>query len=111
MCQLLKLLRIPLRPMSRMVLAETRIPAGLLELELTESAIIRNPAESAVLRCTNCALWVSGWRSMISATDILPSRSCIHLPLDTLKIDRSFMSNMEQSSTRSALFETIVALG
>ncbi len=92
------------------IIAACRIPPALLELELTESAIIRNLAESAVqmqkLRSMGVRLALDDFGTGYSSLAQLQT-----LPLDTLKIDRSFMSKITGGTERSPLFETIVALG
>jgi diguanylate cyclase (GGDEF)-like protein len=92
------------------VLAEERIDPRLLELELTESAIIRNPAESTAqmqkLRALGVRLAIDDFGTGYSSFANLQN-----LPLDTLKIDRSFLLGTSEAADTAQLLCTIVDLG
>jgi len=92
------------------VLAGERIDPCLLELELTESAIIRNPVESASqlqkLRALGIRLAIDDFGTGYSSFANLQS-----LPVDTLKIDRSFLLGTASSTDSAQLMRTIVDLG
>lgn len=95
----------------REVLADTGCPAQNLELEVTESTVMADLNEAiAVLR---------GLRQMgisISVDDFGTGHSSLNylrkLPVDTLKIDRSFVMGVEiPDSDDQVIAATIIALG
>ncbi len=91
------------------ILKETAIDPRTLRLEITESVIVEN-AESAVtmlarLRALNVQLHMDDFGTGYS------SLSYLHrFQIDTLKIDRSFVSNMGQRGENSEIVRTIVTL-
>jgi diguanylate cyclase (GGDEF)-like protein/PAS domain S-box-containing protein len=90
------------------ILAETELQASSLEMEITESAIIEN-IDSATLMLRQ--LKTLGIR--VSLDDFgtgYSSLSYLHrFPIDTIKIDRSFVSRMN-SPKNSEIVSTIVTL-
>ena len=92
------------------LLAEKQIDPAMLELELTESAIIRNPAESTrqmtKLRSIGIRLAIDDFGTGYSSFANLQN-----LPLDTLKIDRSFLLGTAGSAESAQLMRTMVDLG
>jgi EAL domain-containing protein (putative c-di-GMP-specific phosphodiesterase class I) len=90
-------------------LEEIRLAPGQLELELTESSIMTN-LESGVR--TLCALQGSGVR--ISVDDFGTGFSSLaylkRLPLDVLKIDRSFVHEASTDPDDAALVMAIITL-
>ena len=89
-----------LLPLVRRALRDARLPAGLLELELTESALIEQGEEPiAVLR----ELRALGVR--ISLDDFGTGYSSLaylrRLPLDAVKTDRSFAGELDAPSAES----------
>jgi len=91
------------------VLAETEIDPSLLKLEITESAVMKN-AEHAISVLTQ--IRETGVR--ISIDDFgtgYSSLSYLHrFPIDVLKIDRSFVSTMEDGSGNGEIVRTVIAL-
>ena len=91
-------------------LNNTHIPPENLELELTES-IIMDDTKSA-FRCLN-DLKELGLK--ISVDDFGTGYSSLsylkELPVDTLKIDRSFVTGMESSQAQVAIIKAIIVLG
>jgi diguanylate cyclase (GGDEF)-like protein len=81
----------------RAVLAAHDVPARLLEFEITESAIVADPVRAAnVLReLTALGATVALDDFGIGNTSISQLRD---LPVQTLKIDQSFVSDLEQGS-------------
>jgi diguanylate cyclase (GGDEF)-like protein len=91
------------------IIAENGIPAECLELELTESSIMRD-AETALQ--TLARLKVLGVR--ISIDDFGTGYSSLiylrRFPLDTLKIDRAFIQDLVSSADAQAIIAAIVAM-
>jgi diguanylate cyclase (GGDEF)-like protein len=91
------------------VLSRTQIDPSHLRLEVTESAVMKN-AEHAIL--TLKQIRETGVR--ISIDDFgtgYSSLSYLHrFPIDVLKIDRSFVSTMEDGSENGEIVRTVIAL-
>jgi diguanylate cyclase (GGDEF)-like protein/PAS domain S-box-containing protein len=91
------------------LLNEFRMPKGVLELELTESLVMENP-ESVIevmrgLRKYGVLLSIDDFGTGYS------SMSYLHrLPIDKLKIDRSFVNNVDTDRHSAAICESILAL-
>ena len=91
------------------ILAETNLPAGLLILEITESAIIGDiHASRSVLRelhgmGVRVALddFGTGYSSLTHLSD---------LPIDTIKIDQSFVAEMCARSQDALIIEAVINL-
>lgn len=85
------------------------IRAQTLKLEITESTIMENPeAGTQILR----ELRALGVRVGIDdfGTGYSSLSSLHHLPLDVLKVDRSFVMKMDESPEHLAIVRTIMAL-
>lgn len=91
------------------ILLETRLDPHYLELELTESSIMKN-AEAAVI--TLSTLKVMGVR--ISIDDFGTGYSSLaylkRLPIDVLKIDSSFVRDVTSNPDDAILVEAIITL-
>jgi diguanylate cyclase (GGDEF)-like protein len=91
------------------VVREARLDPALLELELTESMSIDDPARSAELLGRLRALGVS-----LSIDDFGTGYSSLsylkRLPVHKLKIDISFVQDMCQSSESLAMVKAIIAM-
>jgi EAL domain-containing protein (putative c-di-GMP-specific phosphodiesterase class I) len=91
------------------VLAETRLPARCLTLEITESVMMVNPGESLGMLHELRRLGVS-----ISVDDFgvgYSSLSQLHrFPIDSLKIDRSFLGRIGGEERDAEIIKTIVTL-
>jgi diguanylate cyclase (GGDEF)-like protein len=91
------------------ILKETGIPTDLLELEITESAIMRNPEEVIPaleeLKQMGISLAIDDFGTGHSSLNYLR-----RFPVDTLKIDRSFVSDITKSPEDSVLINGIIAL-
>ena len=94
----------------RSALARHGVPAGLLRLEVTESAIMSDP-DRALLILQQVA--DSGVR--LSLDDFGTGYSSMsylrRLPVDELKVDRSFVSSMLEQHSDQVLVRTAVDLG
>lgn len=90
-------------------LDKTHLPAGCLELELTESAVMQNPDEATV---TLCLLHNMGIR--IAIDDFGTGHSSLnHLkrfPIDCLKVDRSFVNDVTLNPEDTAIVQAIIAM-
>lgn len=90
-------------------LAEHKIPAQTLKLEITESAIMENPETGVAvlrdLRTLGVRIGIDDFGTGYSSLASLHS-----LPLDVLKVDRSFVSKMVDSQEHTAIVRTIVML-
>src|SRR6185295_628750 len=92
------------------VLLDTGMPPHLLELEVTESTIMQN-SERAVMVLT--AIKALGVRLAIDDFGTGYS-SLAHLkrfPIDTLKVDRSFIREVPRDAEDRAITEAIIAMG
>lgn len=91
------------------ILHRTCLPPGDLKLEVTESAIIENPEAGATLLSELRACGVK-----IAIDDFgtgYSSLAYLHrLPLDALKIDRSFVEKVTESEDNRAIVGTIITL-
>ncbi|SFM00048.1 putative bifunctional diguanylate cyclase/phosphodiesterase [Rugamonas rubra] len=92
------------------VLAETGAPAGRLKLELTESLLLKDVAGTVekmfLLREVGVGFALDDFGTGYS------SLSYLHrLPLDQLKIDRSFIQEISGEGHGAAIVRIIVALG
>jgi EAL domain-containing protein (putative c-di-GMP-specific phosphodiesterase class I) len=90
-------------------LAETGLAPSRLELEITESALIRDPARSAEVLRRIKALGVS-----IAMDDFGTGYSSLSMlrafPFDKIKLDRSFMGEIDGSREARAIIRAVLAL-
>ena len=91
------------------VLQDSRLPASCLKLEITETAVMHNLDATISglekLRKTGVQLSIDDFGTGYS------SLSQLHrLPLNSLKIDRSFVTQMENSPENREIIRTIVVL-
>ncbi len=93
----------------RRILIDTKIDPATLKLEITESAVMDN-AETAIkilkeLKQLGVQLSIDDFGTGYS------SLSYLHrFPIDTLKIDRSFVSTMEEGSENGEIVRTVISL-
>ncbi|MBC7501571.1 MAG: EAL domain-containing protein, partial [Herminiimonas sp.] len=90
-------------------LNETGIVSGTLKLELTESAVMADPERALAIFLQLKQLGVK-----LSLDDFGTGYSSLsqlrRLPIDTLKIDRSFVSQMDSQDDKRKIVEVIVML-
>lgn len=93
----------------RRVLLETGLPAELLELELTESAMIDDPQRVSdicgELKAMGVRVAIDDFGTGYSSLAYLR-----RLPVDTLKIDRSFVSSLHVSDDDLVIVSSIIGL-
>jgi len=93
----------------RRALAQSGLPAECLELEITESSVMLDPqhAQSVLqsLRELGVQLSIDDFGTGYSSLAYLK-----RLPLDRLKIDRSFIGGIPTDSDDAAIVETIIVM-
>jgi len=93
----------------RRALLDAELDPRLLEIELTESAVMTDPVRAAGVLAQLSDLGVS-----IAIDDFGTGHSSLshlrRLPIDTLKIDRSFMSEIPQHAEDASIVRAIIAL-
>ncbi|MEE9475750.1 MAG: EAL domain-containing protein, partial [Roseateles sp.] len=92
------------------LLAEYRVDPGLLQLEVTETGLMASGTDPiAVLQA------LKGWGVRVAIDDFGTGQSSLaylqQLPVDELKIDRSFVQQVDADPRRQALLKSIVGLG
>lgn len=91
------------------ILFDTSLDPGCLKLEITESAMMENPENVISMLIQLKSLGIQ-----LSIDDFgtgYSSLSYLHrFPIDTLKIDRSFVSTMDEGSENGEIVRTIVSL-
>lgn len=94
----------------RDILASTAMPAHLLELEITEGMLIHN-IERAIQTLT--AIKAMGVRLAIDdfGTGYSSLGQLKNFPIDTLKVDRSFIRDLAADSDDKAITSAIIAMG
>ncbi len=91
------------------VLVETGLPAQALKLEVTESAVMDNP--QAIVSVMQRIHKLGVRLAMDDFGTGHSSLSCLHqFPIDQLKIDRSFIENMQEHREFAAVMDAIVSL-
>ncbi|MBW4515892.1 MAG: EAL domain-containing protein [Timaviella obliquedivisa GSE-PSE-MK23-08B] len=91
------------------ILEETQLPPHYLKLEITESILMEN-AESAVttlsqLKTLGTLLAIDDFGTGYSSLNYLH-----RFPIDTLKVDRSFVSKVDVDGEQLAIARTIITL-
>ena len=92
------------------ILEEVGLDSQNLKLEITESAIAQNLEEAIALlhqlKALNLRLSIDDFGTGYSSFSALH-----HFPIDTLKVDKSFVSRLEDSSKYAEITNTIIMLG
>lgn len=91
------------------ILAETRTSGQRIELELTETIVMANPEQSIrtlrALKATGVRLAIDDFGTGYSSLAYLK-----RLPIDTLKIDKTFVSDLIVDPDDEAITATIIAM-
>ncbi|MGQ3055061.1 MAG: putative bifunctional diguanylate cyclase/phosphodiesterase [Roseateles sp.] len=92
------------------LLAEYRVDPGQLQLEVTETGLMSSGTDPiAVLHA------LKAWGVRLAIDDFGTGQSSLaylqHLPVDELKIDRSFVQDVDGDPRRQALLKSIVGVG
>lgn len=94
----------------RTILRETQLPATSLELEITESVLMRDAHSSVVvlhqLKEIGIKLAVDDFGTGYSSLSYLQQ-----FPIDVLKIDQSFIKNIESKLDEGAIINAIISMG
>ncbi len=93
----------------KVVLHETGLPAHLLELEVTESVAMSNPELTVAilrsLKCLGVQLSIDDFGTGYSSLEYLKL-----LPIDTLKLDRTFVKDIENDPDNAAICTATIGL-
>ena len=93
----------------RAVLEASGLEPSLLELEITEGAVMANPEHAAellrMIREMGVGLAIDDFGTGYSSLSYLK-----HFPLSTVKIDRSFINDLSQDADARALIDGIITL-
>jgi diguanylate cyclase (GGDEF)-like protein/PAS domain S-box-containing protein len=94
----------------RTALNDSGMTPNLLELEITESMVMHNPtrmiAVLAKIKNLGVRLAIDDFGTGYSSLAQIK-----HFPIDTLKVDRSFIHNIPQDAEDKAITEAIIAMG
>ena len=92
------------------VLKTTGMPPHLLELEITEGMVIQHPAEAikllTAIKAMGVRLAIDDFGTGYSSLGQLKT-----FPIDTLKVDRSFIRDLATDSGDKAITEAIITMG
>lgn len=93
----------------RHILTQTGINPAQVELEITEGALMHNPAHAIealeALRAFGTKVSIDDFGTGYSSLSYLK-----HLPVDALKIDRSFVSGLPENKSDHTLVSAVVAI-
>ncbi|MES2352973.1 MAG: EAL domain-containing protein [Pseudomonadota bacterium] len=91
-------------------LEETGLPPDCLELEITESMVMRAPEKAVQILTELKALGVQ-----LAIDDFGVGYAALanikRFPVDTIKVDRSFINNIAKQGEEKSLTEAIIAMG
>jgi EAL domain-containing protein (putative c-di-GMP-specific phosphodiesterase class I) len=91
-------------------LAASGMPAQLLQLEITESMVMRNVGRAIellnVIRGRGVRLAIDDFGTGYSSISVMKK-----FPVDTIKIDRSFVQDLPDDSEDQAIAQAIISMG
>ncbi|MCO8275422.1 bifunctional diguanylate cyclase/phosphodiesterase [Actinoplanes sp. TRM 88003] len=86
-----------------------QLPARLLTVEITETAVLTRPdqaaARLAAIRAAGIRVAIDDFGTGYTSLGLLPE-----LPIDELKIDRSFVMRMNDSPARATIIHSVIAI-
>ncbi|MEG4468319.1 EAL domain-containing protein [Microcoleus sp. AT9_B5] len=89
------------------ILQQTGINKNTLNIEITESCLLKTTnLNFEILKAMGVGICIDDFCTGYSSLSLLKE-----LPIDTLKIDRSFLQNLAQNPNDTSLIETIILLG
>ena len=105
----LQLLRAPLADQLRAIIDEVGVPPNRIELEVTESMVMQNAAQTTSvlneLRSLGVALSIDDFGTGYSSLVYLK-----RLPIDTLKIDKEFIGDITRDPDDEAITATVITM-
>jgi len=105
----LQLLRGNFPDVVRRILADTGVPPGALELELTESVLMANAAQTAnklqAFRQLGVSLAIDDFGTGYSSLAYLK-----RLPITTIKIDKEFIGDLSRDPDDAAITSTVITM-
>jgi EAL domain-containing protein (putative c-di-GMP-specific phosphodiesterase class I) len=91
-------------------LAASGMPAALLQLEITESMMMRNVGRAIelldIIRARGVRLAIDDFGTGYSSMSLMKK-----FPVDTIKIDRSFVQDLPHDSEDRAIAQAIISMG
>jgi diguanylate cyclase (GGDEF)-like protein/PAS domain S-box-containing protein len=91
------------------ILDETELPPNALDLELTESTVMKEPALAAIvlknLKALGITISIDDFGTGFSSLNYLKN-----FPIDFLKIDKSFIMNLEWDEANNAIAAAVISL-
>jgi diguanylate cyclase (GGDEF)-like protein len=91
------------------ILEETRMPAHLLELEITESMVMKDPERAGAVMRAGRAMGIR-----IAIDDFGTGHSSLgylkRFPIDQLKVDRTFVRDLPHNSDDVAITRAVIAM-
>jgi EAL domain-containing protein (putative c-di-GMP-specific phosphodiesterase class I) len=92
------------------IIKETDFPPGKLEIEITETILIENVGDIRSkldqLKSLGCSIVIDDFGTKYSSFSYLKI-----LPIDKLKIDKSFIEDISEDSKSSDIVKAIIAMG
>jgi diguanylate cyclase (GGDEF)-like protein len=97
------------RPRLVEALERAAVPAGLIEIEITESSLVEDPEGArrrlAELRELGCRIHLDDFGTGYSCLSYL-----VHLPVHALKVDRSFITQMSKSKDAYLVVASVISM-
>ena len=96
--------------MVKQVIKNSNLPPSLLQLEITESVIMESPdlitEKLQCLRAEGISIALDDFGTGYSSLGYLRN-----LPIDTLKIDKLFIDDIDKNDSKSVITDSIISLG